>query len=395
MNLQRYLAGVRQHLYQHGYWDVHAPSDLAGDLPLVLTRDEGEDRLLVGVARPDMAPPDQEALMRAAGAWVRNLAAARGAPNTTLVLAFPFTRRVDDTTAATIRRRRENGPDGRWSLIPWVADLEVELVDRHAGPPLVGDEVARALTEVERSAPEQALRKATGPRTPVRSPFGGPFVVTRTILAVTVAYYLWSLLASGEFGINELLNGPSRGAMVLWGSNRTDLVLEHGQNWRLFTHMLLHFGLVHLLFNMLSLWNLGRHMEMIFGSRRTLFIYLFAGVMGGVASAMLRPEFVHSAGASGAIFGLMGAQVYAARVLSRGTRTWRELLSPLLWYVVLGLFLPLDNWAHGGGFAGGIAAAFVAGLPGKRTAWRRAGIAGLSALAALIASGFVRLPHLF
>ena len=140
-------------------------------------------------------------------------------------------------------------------------------------------------------------------------------------------------------------------------------LVAEGQYWRLFTAMFLHIGVVHLLFNSFSLFIFGRAVEQIFGLVRFLVTYILAGLAGSIASYTFNPA-VLAAGASGAIFGILGALV-AYFVVQRevfGRLGQRELTSILFlaaMNLLYGFTTPgVDNWAHIGGFVAG----FVLGL---------------------------------
>lgn len=164
--------------------------------------------------------------------------------------------------------------------------------------------------------------------------------------------------------VAEMARGGSTDANVLvaLGANVPQLVLG-GQYWRLVASMFLHIGLVHLLVNGWALYQLGSLFEILLGSFSLLVVYFLSGIAGSVASVMfIRADL--SAGASGAIFGVMGALI--AFLLKR-----REMLTPqaksllmqlLLWAginVFLGFSIPgIDNAAH----LGGAAAGFLLGL---------------------------------
>ena len=150
--------------------------------------------------------------------------------------------------------------------------------------------------------------------------------------------------------------------------------LEEGQDlWRLFTAMFLHFDIEHLASNMLSLFVMGSIVENGVGHIRTLFIYLLSGLGGNIVSQLWHQyigENVLSAGASGAVFGLMGALIFA----SLFARDRMEGLSPLQIGLMLVLSLyhgvadSVDNAAHIGGLLCGF---LLCGLllklfPGKK-----------------------------
>jgi len=394
VNYQSYVSQVQERLRDLGFSEVQLPTDLAGTLGCAMERTESWGKLMLALpaALAPLDPGPREALARGAAAWVRNL--QRGEERRYLILVFPFEKKVSEETAAAVKALRQDDAEQRWGLVGWPADLEVELIDRPPGFPRVDDKVARVLTEVPRGAVEGFLRSATGPAVARRPLLGnlGYVPATRFILASTVAYYLWVLLISGS--AMSIMGGPGGRDLVTWGANRGDLVLLGGQHWRLLTHVLLHGGLIHLGFNMWALWSLGRHVELVYGSGRMSYIYIFAGVAGGIASTVLRPNPVTSVGASGAILGLMGALVYFATTM-RGRVDWRAFLGPVGINLFYGFFIGgIDNYAHIGGFVGGLLAAFLVGIPGQRRPWRLAALIAGGVVLAVVLSGLVPLPHL-
>jgi rhomboid protease GluP len=124
-------------------------------------------------------------------------------------------------------------------------------------------------------------------------------VVTIALIVINVLIYL-AMVLNGISATN-----PAPEAMVRWGANFGPLTLG-GQWWRLFTACFLHFGIVHIGFNMYVLYQVGMNTEIIYGRVKYLFIYLLAGVVGNLASVWFHPDSV-GAGASGAIFGVYGA----------------------------------------------------------------------------------------
>ena len=135
--------------------------------------------------------------------------------------------------------------------------------------------------------------------------------------------------------------------------------VAEGEAWRLVSSVFLHSGVVHLGFNMLSLYFLGSFVEEAFGRSRFLALYLLSGVSGGLAYLYFGGFNAPAVGASGAIFGLLGGVLgYALR---RGTFSWqnpliRQLLMLLALNLYLGFSIPnISNTAHLGGLAGGFA----------------------------------------
>jgi rhomboid protease GluP len=148
------------------------------------------------------------------------------------------------------------------------------------------------------------------------------------------------------------------------GWKDTALIAE-GQYWRLVTPLFLHGGPAHVAFNSYALYIIGPQVERTFGYLRFVGIYLLSGVAGVIASMAFRPE-AKSVGASGAIFGLLGALIvylYRNRELFGGFG--RRRLSALVRVAALNLLLGIapiiDNWGHMGGLAGGAALTWLIG----------------------------------
>lgn len=158
--------------------------------------------------------------------------------------------------------------------------------------------------------------------------------------------------------------------MLLGKSEDTMFLLEHGamyepyvieghEYYRLLTSMFLHFGIEHLMNNMVMLGALGWNLEMETGKIRFLLIYFLSGIGGNVFSLLMNQSAgrdVISAGASGAVFGLMGALVMV--VIRNKGHVGRLSKRGILVMVVLSLYFGLtstgvDNMAHIGGLVCG------------------------------------------
>ena len=125
------------------------------------------------------------------------------------------------------------------------------------------------------------------------------------------------------------------------------------------TFNFLHIGLMHLMFNCSALFSIGPQVEGIFGSQKFVFAYVATGIGSGLASLMFLPA--NTAGASGAIFGLIGLMaVYGYRLGgSFGRGLMRQML---IWAgigIMFGFFIGANNVAHVGGFVAGGALGFV------------------------------------
>lgn len=144
-----------------------------------------------------------------------------------------------------------------------------------------------------------------------------------------------------------------------------ELVFEHGQYWRLLTAMFLHGDgtvqgtLLHLMLNAFSLLQLGTIFELMFGTRRFLTIYFLSGLIASVTSALINDGA--SVGASGAIFGIVGAFVTSVRSSPkyRHEKMARSIVNQLVFWtianVIIGFQIPqIDMSAHIGGLIAGL-----------------------------------------
>lgn len=160
----------------------------------------------------------------------------------------------------------------------------------------------------------------------------------------------------------EVAGGSTSSCVLLRFGAKFNYLIAEGQWWRLLTPVFLHIGVVHLLFNEYALWIFGREVERLFGSLRFLVIYILAGLFGSLASFAFSPAL--SAGASGAIFGIIGAlAAFFLRNRARFGEMGRRQLSGLIAVIGLNLFLGftiagIDNFGHIGGLVGG----FLLGL---------------------------------
>lgn len=168
------------------------------------------------------------------------------------------------------------------------------------------------------------------------------------ILAINITVWLLMTLSGGSTAVRVL---------VRFGA-KVPLFIAQGQYWRLFTAIFLHIGFLHLVLNSYALYSLGPQVESLFGQSRFLAIYLLSGLTGSVASYALSPSL--SAGASGAIFGLIGAlAVYLTHHRDifgrRGQRGLTNILVVILYNLVLSFTVPgIDALGHLGGLIGGL-----------------------------------------
>jgi rhomboid protease GluP len=149
--------------------------------------------------------------------------------------------------------------------------------------------------------PEDAIQQVMP--TPWARSGASSMIVTQGFLGMCVAVFVGMGLATEGASILE----PTSRQLIEWGANSAPLTLG-GQWWRLVTSMFLHIGVMHILFNLWCLWDLGGMCESLYGHWTYAAVYLISGVGGSLASVWWRPVGV-SAGASGAIFGVAGALI--------------------------------------------------------------------------------------
>lgn len=144
-------------------------------------------------------------------------------------------------------------------------------------------------------------------------------------------------------------------------------LIRSGEYFRLLTPVFFHYDVSHIFFNMWGLLVLGRYAERIFGGWRFSVVYVLAGIAGCLLSFAFNDH--PSLGASGAIFGLMGALLAFGRLdrkafsMSIGTSVYYMLALNLL----IGFFVPnIDYWGHLGGLAGGFLIGMFVNVPGYR-----------------------------
>jgi rhomboid protease GluP len=180
------------------------------------------------------------------------------------------------------------------------------------------------------------------------------------IIAANIIVFVCMLLASGW---KAWWQAP-QDLLLAWGAN-IGAFTAYGEYWRLFTNIFVHNGLLHLGLNMYALWVLGPTVQNTFGQSRFIFIYLFSGLIGSVASIAWDPAQI-SAGASGSIVGMAGAMLAVLAKKSDQDRKQENLTHPLIFFAVIcasllyGFFTPgIDNSAHIGGLAGGFISGFL------------------------------------
>lgn len=165
------------------------------------------------------------------------------------------------------------------------------------------------------------------------------------------------LLNIANNAINLQNNDALTNTLIAYGA-KDNMLIQQGQYWRFVTPIFLHVNALHIGLNMLNLVVLGVFLERLFGHMRFLLIYLLSGTIAAIASFYFAPQEI-SVGASGAIFGLVGA--YSIFVLVHRQAFSHGGIPALLWLLIVvalnlsvGFFVSnVDNYAHIGGLLSG------------------------------------------
>ena len=217
---------------------------------------------------------------------------------------------------------------------------------------------------------------------------GNPALVSQVLIGINVVVWL-AITASGGassrlFDLFALL--PSSAYSMVDGSPVLVRGVSDGAPWQLLTSMFTHIEIWHIGFNMLALWTLGPQLELAIGRWRFVALYFLSGLAGSATVLWFSAPNIQTLGASGAIFGLMGALlVVAVKVRGdvRGMVTWIGIN-----FLITFVLVRLISWqGHLGGFVGGLllGAVIVYAPRERRTAWQVSGLA-LVSLAVLVAT---------
>jgi membrane associated rhomboid family serine protease len=214
-------------------------------------------------------------------------------------------------------------------------------------------------------------------------------IVTYAIIAVTaIAYVVIAMHDSGISNFDVVVGGQTRwlNDLALYGP-----AVHNGDYYRLLTNSLVHYGILHIAFNMFILWQVGKLLEPAAGHLRYFLLYIVS-VLGGACGALILDPHALTGGASGGVFGLMAA---ATLVLTRNGMSFAQTgFGPL---IVLNLFLGffISNVSIGGHIGGLVAGALAteALLQSRQVRKPALGLVGIAAvgaaavIGALIAAG--------
>ena len=179
-------------------------------------------------------------------------------------------------------------------------------------------------------------------------------IITTILIAINVLIFLFGIF----FGARDFLINT----FAVYGP-----FIREGDFYRLITGIFLHADILHLVFNMYSLYVIGSQIESFFGKTKFILIYLFSGLMGSLLSILLNGN-IPSIGASGAIFGLLGAMLYFGyyyRVYLGNTLT-SQIVPIILVNLLIGFTTSgIDNFGHIGGLIGGFLITMAFGIDEK------------------------------
>jgi len=237
----------------------------------------------------------------------------------------------------------------------------------------------------EHSGKPQGVRKETAVAERVATRSGTrPYPVTMILVAINVGVYLLELALGGSVDGtgNKIFE---RGALIARAAyaDGSPAGVANGEWWRLITSAFLHAGPIHLALNMLALYWFGRVLEQVVGSLRFALLYVASGLAGAAGALYLSPN-VPTVGASGAIFGILGALLVLER---RGQiQSGGQILALIVLNLILSVSLSgISIGGHIGGLIGGIAVMLLYTEFPRSTAASVAAAVGVSAAAVIFA----------
>lgn len=193
-------------------------------------------------------------------------------------------------------------------------------------------------------------------------------VVTYALIVINIIVYLLQIM----------------GIVPVYEFAMSGELFKEGNYWVILTACFLHGGIIHLICNMYSLYVIGTQLETVLGKIKFIVVYLLSAIVGSLASGVLNNGL--SIGASGAIFGLVGALIYFGYHyrLYLGNVIVSQLVPIVILNLLIGFMLPgIDNFAHIGGLVGGVFAGMIVGIEGKTNKTDR--INGIIVMIVLIA----------
>lgn len=188
----------------------------------------------------------------------------------------------------------------------------------------------------------------------------------KTIIYANVGMYLISLLMNPtRMGLSAnpfMFLSPSNGALLLLGSTGTIPIDQGHRWWTLVSANYLHGGILHIVFNMIALYQIGPLVLREYGANRLIGLYTLGGIFGFLVSYFAGVRF--TLGASAAVCSLIGASLYygKSRGGAYGQAIYKQISGWVLVLFIFGFLVPgINNWGHGGGVVGGIILGYFLG----------------------------------
>ena len=221
----------------------------------------------------------------------------------------------------------------------------------------------------------------TGPKAATRKlgrvGSGTGALVTKTLIGINVAVFLISI-AQGSGGFQ-----PAQSFINRWALN--GFAVSEGEWYRLITSAFLHASIIHIAFNMLMLWWFGQALESALGRARFLGVYFVSALAGSAGALLLSGEFVNTVGASGAVFGILGAGLVLERkqvYVFGGGALFVVILNVAFTFAVSNISIG----GHLGGLAGGMLAVLALSAAGRHPVYGRLDLLSVLALLGIAAA---------
>lgn len=191
--------------------------------------------------------------------------------------------------------------------------------------------------------------------------------IVKAIITVNILFFGLSLVLHTPAGGSGGFLSPGQGSLLLLGATGTYPIDYFGRYWTLVSASYLHGGILHIIFNLMALYQIAPKVSGEYGSSRMFTIYTVSGVIGYAVSYLAGVPL--TIGASAAVCGLIGALIYYGK--SRGgvygNSVYREVSGWVISIFIFGLIFPgINNWGHSGGILGGIIVGALLGYNERR-----------------------------
>lgn len=233
-------------------------------------------------------------------------------------------------------------------ITKYFKDITISLNKKEQGLELfqkIGDEISESNKKRNKEVGELFKPKKT--------------YITDILIVINIIIFIFQIILGNEFMITNFGLHP-------------EYVIKYNQYYRLITSMFLHGSIMHILFNMYSLYIIGPQVENFYGKNKYLFIYLLSGMFGALFSIIFTKTW--SVGASGAIFGLLGSIIYFGYYyrLYLGDVIKSQIIPVIIINLIIGFTSGnIDNAAHIGGLLGGICASMFVGIKNRNDKFSR------------------------